>query len=209
MALEGKLHIERGVYGEDTRSTYGIRVRPATAMEARRLSSQPEWVFFLPYVPLSICPDLPDPAAEFAYARNVQMEVVAWDVDYELVPKLSTADRSTAKIFGILRPQGVEFLNFARGLVLQDAGSKLATRVVIDRVQIVEPTLSRASSRERLLATKLEIFVLGVQSASALFTLVPDEQLKHLRVVRQSQMGDPGLWKVMHQFWSGDRRVKL
>lgn len=201
MGVEGKLHFHRGVYDETVKSTYGVKVRPASAMEKIRLSAQPEYVYFLPYIPLALCPDLPDPAAEFVYARNIQMEVVCWDLDYELVPSLTTSDRTTAKIFGILKPLGLEFINFASGFILEDVNSRLAVRTVIESARIIEPTISRSSSREKLLSTTLDLFVIGIQSPSATFTLLPDRQLKHLRMVRQADRGDVALWKVMNQFW--------
>lgn len=203
------LHHPRGVYGEDVCSPYGVKIRSASRMESIRLSAQSEFVYYIPFLPMVLSPSLPEAVSEFAYANNLNVDVVHWALDYELVPKLSSSELSTANIFGIAQPHGNDFLNFASGMMLQDEATGLVVRLIIDKVKIIEPTISRAVSMEKLLSNQLEVFVFGLQSPNVAFTLQPDVELKTLRVVKQTHAGDPGLWQVMNKFWSGDKRLIL
>lgn len=192
-----------GVYGEDVRAPVGVRVRDATALEHRRLSAQPEFIFFLPYIPLVVCPEMPDPVAEYACSQNIELTLVRWSLDYQLVPKLSNPDLSTANIFGLERRVGLAMLNFANGFLLEDQKRKLVLRLFVGSVDMIEPSVSVARPSEKLLAMTLKVYYFGVQTPSCSIGLAASQRDKTCRVI-QDRNGDPGLWRAMAVFWNGE-----
>ena len=190
---------KQGIYGETTVSPYGVRLRPAGLFERRRLAQQP-YVYYVPYVPLVMVPQVPDPLAEFCFAKQKDVDVVHWDLDYELCPKLSHADLVTDKLFGVPRSQAADIFNFANGMILEDQKSKTIIRLVVEATTILEPTISRSRPIDKLLANKLSVVYFGIQTPRSMFRLVPDQQLKTLRV-RKTAEGDRGLSTLMSRFW--------
>ncbi len=201
------LFIPPGVYGEDTEAPHGVKVRPAGAFELRRLSQQPQFTFFLPYLPLALCPSLPEPVKEYAYANNRQIEVTYWPLEYHLIPSLGKRDIRTDRIFGILNPDGVEFLNFARGIVVEDVKTGYIARLLVQRHTLIEPSISMAQSMERILASQFTCYSLSVQLPDRLVMLQRDEKnLSTLRVVQDMKGGDPKLWVLARKLWAEDPR---
>lgn len=199
--LDGGWFKQPGVYGTTERVKDAPRVRRATAMENRRLSKQPEFTFFLPYLPLAICPSIPDVAAEFCDAYGRSIELVFWKLDYPLMPSLAKREIDTAGIFGVAGEDGKLLMNFAQGIVLQDEGARLIYRLIVDRYRLLEPGVSLARPMEKLLAEHLDIHVIGVQSPTSLWTAVPHGPSKQLSIHRNDNGGDPALWKLMKRFW--------
>ena len=201
------LFIQPGVYGEETPAPHGVKLRAAHAFELRRLSQQSQYTFFLPYIPMAICPSLPDPVAEYAYAGNRQVEVVYWPVEHQLVPSMAKKEIRTDRVFGILNPDGVNFLNFARGIVLEDVKTGYVARILINQHQLIEPAVSMSQSMERILASQFTCYSLSVQLPDKLIMLRRDEaNPSKFRVVQDLSGGDRRLWHLARKIWMDDSR---
>lgn len=192
-----------GVYGQDVVAPAGVRLRAASPMESRKLAGRDDYIFFLPFLPLALCPHLPDPVAEYAQHANISLDLVYWPLDYHLVPKMASKDIRTDRVFGIPREHAWAFLNFAAGMLLEDRKTGLVSRLVIDRIRIIEPTQPSSSSAEKLMASLVDVRVFGVQTPTTLYRLQRAKNPKLLVVTREAS-GDAALWKVMNKFWTLD-----
>jgi len=193
-----------GFYGEAEKAPHGVRTRPAVALELRRLSKQPEYTFFLPFLPLAICPNLPEPVAEYAAANNRQVEIVQWNLNNQLVPALLKRNVRTDRVFGILNPDGQHFLNFAQGMLLEDVKTKFIARLVIERHWLVEPQVSTSQSLDSILASQFPCYSLSIQFPDKLVTLRRDTNPTVFRVIQDINQGDKKLWTVARNLWRLD-----
>lgn len=191
---------KRGIYGETVVSPYRVKIRNATLFESRRLSSQ-EFIYYVPYIQMRLVPGWPDPLSEYCFAKQRDIEIVAWELDYELAPKLASSDLTTARIFGIRPEIAMDVFNFVNGLILEDAKTNAVIRSIVEHCQIIEPTISRSKPMEKLLADKLQLVYFGIQTPKSTYRLVADKEYKTL-VVQKSQVGDPGLLRLMHHYWT-------
>jgi len=191
---------KQGVYGETTVSPYRVRIRKATLLESRRLSSQ-SFVYYVPYIPLRFLPQLPDPLSEYCFDKNTDLEVVYWELDYQLCPSLATGDLSTSVVFGIRPDVADDVFNFVNGIVLEDQATRTVVRMLLDKIKIIEPTISRSQSMEKLLANQLELVVFGLQIPNARYALRPDGEFKQLQVAKLPE-GDISLKHLLHRYWT-------
>lgn len=209
MVTKDRWFLQPGVYGESERATFRPSMRPATYLEQRRLSQQPEFVYFLPFLPLAICPDLPDVLGEYCQACEKSIQFVHWRLDQQLIPSLWKREIDTANIFGIEREVGLEVLNFARGVILQDEKTKSVFRLLVQSVNIIEPGVSAARPAEKILADRLTLYSFCVQSGDAMWRLQLAKPPTHCLVVKDVKGGDPALWSVMRRFWTRGVSTKI
>lgn len=203
---EPKPFHQPGVYAEDTVAPHGVRTRPARGLELRRLSQQTNYVFFLPYIPLAVIPELADPVCEYAYAFNREVELVYWNVEQQLIPSLAKRNITTNKVFGLAREDGIAFLDFARGIIVEDIRKQQIARIVIQAHRLIEPQVSTAQSAEKILASQFVCYSLSVQLPDCLVTLSGAADLCSFRVIRDNDRGDPKLWQLARKIWNADPR---
>ena len=201
------MQVTGGVYGETERSTYRPRLRPATALEQRRLSRQ-SFMYFMPFLPLAVCPEMPDVLQEFCSAHGRDLDVVHWKIDRQLVPRLAARQIDTGVLFGIRSDVGGEVINFANGVILQDQGKRLAYRLVTASHQLIEPGVSLARPAEKILADRLTVQVLNVQSVDSGWELVLNDPPVDFRVVKLIRR-DVYLCQIVKAFWSRGLRTRI
>lgn len=190
-----------GVYGETERASHRPQMRKPTALERRRLSSQPEFTFFAPFIPMLVCPDAPDVLAEYCLASGKPITFVHWRLDQQLFPRMYDAGIDTANLFGVEGEDGKELINFAQGVIIQSEGESLAYRLLVQKVPLLEPGVSMAAPAEKLLTDVFDVHVFCVQTPNEAWYSVPAEPPTHLQLVRNLKQGDEGLWTVMNRFW--------
>lgn len=189
-----------GVQDQGEVSPLRAKLRPATHLESRRLSAQ-AFTYFLPYLPLALCPSLPDPMSEYAYSLNKDIDVVHWDVDKLLMPSLSKRGIDTNKVFGVELQFGWDFLNFANGFVIQDEAQKLIYRVYTQTFSLLEPSVSCSVPMEKLLGNQFQVSVLCLQSPEASWSVIPATPPTHFLVKKNTSGGDKNLWVLAKRFW--------
>ena len=201
------MKVTEGVYGETERATYQARMRPATLLEQRRLSAQ-QFVYFLPFLPLAVCPDMPDVVREFCADQQRDVELVHWKLDVQLVPKLINRGIDTSVIFGMRPEDGLAMLNFANGIILPDEANQEAYRIMTESCKLIEPGVSLARPAEKILADQVTIHVLNVQSSQAGWRLVANEPPVDFRVVKLIQR-DVYLCQIVRAFWTRGLRTRI
>lgn len=186
-----------GIYDEVDRAKFGIKLIPATSVQHRRLSAQPEFSYYLPFLPLAICPDAPDVMAEYVEALQIWIDVTHWKIDHQIVPALIKRDIDTANIFGLPNEKAWEFYNFANGVIVQDTKTSAVYRILVYPQRIIEPSVSMARPAEKILANAVTVHVFAVQTVESLYWLTPDKKNpKQLVVVKQPKR-DEELWRMM------------
>lgn len=197
-----------GAYGESERATFRPKLRKATMLECRRLSSQPEYTYYVPFLPLAVCPAVPDVAAEYCLAYGKDLELVHWKIDRPLIPSLGKVSIDTSNVFGIAGSDGPKFINFANGILLQDEGQQLIYRMWTQAVDLIEPSVTLSRPAERILADQFRLHVFCLQSEKAAWYVRPAVPPVELEVVRSNQ-GDIGLAEVGRRFWRRGRRTDI
>lgn len=206
MEIDGAIFQQKpaGVYGETDTAPHGVELVPATSLQHRRLSAQPEFVYYLPYLPMALCQSAPDVIAEYAYATNKHIRITHWELDQLLVPGLMKRQIQTNHIFGIAASEAVAFFNFANGIIIQDPVSQAFFRIFVDASTMIEPSVSLAQPAEKILANQVLVYSFAVQTAEALYRLRTDpKNPKSFQVVRVNQK-DRQLWAMMMRFWNED-----
>lgn len=206
--MRGDWSIREGLYGEAERASFKPKARVASVLETRRLSDLP-YQFFLPYLPLAVCPAMPDALAEFCQAQQCSVDLVHWQLDQLLVPSLIKRQIQTNTIFGIEDERAHAFFNFANGIILQDEARQEVYRLIVDKHRMLEPGVSLAQPAEKILANQLDIHVLGVQSPSCMWTLVPAKPATHFLVQKHTKGGDKRLWQIAKRFWRRGNRTQI
>jgi hypothetical protein len=201
--------VPEGVYGEGERADFHPSIRKPTVLEQRRLSQQPEFVYFVPYLPLAACADAPDVAAEYCLAKQTDVRFVCWEVDSPLFPKLSAVGIDTRYIFGVEKKVGDDLLDFASGIILQDEGQKLVFRLVVQKLKILEPGVSLARPQEKILADLFEVNIFCVQTADALLHAEVAEPPTRFKIKYNKKGGDPGLCQVAKNFWTRESGTRI
>lgn len=197
----------RGVYDQTERATQSVRLDRPTAIESRNLGSQTdEFLFFVPYVPLLVAPGLPDIAKEYATAKNVDIRLVYWELDYQLVPSFAKRGIRTDRVFGLDRKTGLDLINFSLGCVLQDQKTGTLAKINCSLASIIEPTISSSKPAEKLLANQLQIYCMGVQFPAERYDLQVCKNRKELQLVRTDNQ-DFELWQMMNRFWRGETPI--
>ena len=186
-----------GVYGEVDRAGFGVELVPAKTSQHRRLSMQSEFVYYLPFLPLAICPDAPDVMAEYVQTMDIWIKVTHWSIDHQLVPSLIKREINTANIFGLPVQHAWGFFNFANGIIIRDTKSNAVYRILVQPQPIIEPAVSMARPAEKLLANRVVVHTFAVQTTDHLYSLLPDtKNPKQFRVVQQPRR-DVELWRMM------------
>jgi hypothetical protein len=198
-----------GAYGEEDRATFRPRLRSATLLEQRRLSSQPEFTYFVPFLPLAICPAIPDVASEYCLAYGKDVDLVHWKVDRQLIPSLIKVEIDTSNVFGIAGLDGPQFIKFANGIILQDEGTQSIYRLWTKPVRLIEPSVSLSRPAEKILADQFTLHVFCVQSAKSAWHVAPKTPPVDLAVVRSDKQGDAGLTAVANKFWRRGRKTDI
>lgn len=196
-----------GVYGESERARMRPRLRVATVLEHRRLSEQ-GFTYFIPFLPLAVCPDMPDVLSEYCQAYGRDVEVVHWKIDRPLVPSLIRRGIDTAMVFGVRAPDGPELINFANGIILQDEATRLIFRLYTTLHRLIEPGVSMARPSEKILADRFNVYALNVESPESVWYLkespVPVDFL-----VAKAERKEKELWQLGSRFWKRGVRTKI
>ena len=183
------------------------RLRVATTVERRRLSQQ-NFTYFVPFLPLAVCPQMPDVVAEYCQSAQRDIDIVHWSLDRQLVPSLLKRDIGTAVVFGIAGQDGPDFINFANGIVLQDEGTRSIFRIYTEQHKLIEPTVSLARPLEKILADSFTIHSMNVQSPEYDWYLVPSSPPVDFMVAKKA-CREQVLWKVSQRFWKRGCRTQI
>lgn len=160
------------VDADGVRTKEKISVRKATELETRCVSSlADQFMFFVPYVPLLVCPNAPDVTAEYCDKNNTNLDLVAWNFGRPLVPQMSKAGIDTSTVYGVAASQAASFFNFCKGVIVDDPDSKTYFRVLFNRAVVMSPGNTSGASAETLLSKTVELKCFAMTSANTTYYL--------------------------------------
>lgn len=145
--------------------------RKATSLEQRgvdRLTD--EFMFFVPYIPLVVCPQAPDVVAEYCDKNNTNIELVGFDFERQLVPQLRSVI-PTHCVFAIRNEEGQKFFNFAKGVIVDDPIERKYCRIVLNKVKLFSPNARTGSSQERLESKAVQVISMSIQTMDTFYFL--------------------------------------
>lgn len=190
-----------GVYGQDERAQFKPRMRKATSLERADLSRLEGYMFFVPFIPLAVCPECPDVVAEYCQAANVSLDVVHWTLDKQLMPSMLKLGIDTGHLFAVVGEHGPRLINFTNGIILQDEGKKLIWRLFVDEQQLIPPYVSLSQPAEKLIKKMIKVNIFACQSYERLYTARTSDNKTYFHVLRSDKHGDPALWQMAKRFW--------
>lgn len=165
---------QQGV-ADDTleRTKERVTARKASSIEHTMMRDMGKYFkFFLPYVPLTVCPGAPDMLAEYCDKNNVDVELTFWDLDRQLVPQLASAGVcDTSRVFGIRHEHADKVFNFSRSVIVDDEEQKQYFRILLSQSMLLPSGVSLVQSAEKIRSSLLPIILLGVQTQDTWFYL--------------------------------------
>lgn len=160
------------VDADGTRTKEKISIRKATDLETRCISSlADQFMFFVPYVPLLVCPNAPDVAAEYCDKNNTNLKLVSWNFERPLVPQMAKAGIDTSTVFGVEVSQAESFFNFCKGIIVDDPDSKAYFRVLFNRAVVFSPGNTSGASAEVLMSKTIDLKCFAMTSADTTYYL--------------------------------------
>jgi hypothetical protein len=157
---------------EGDRTNERVSGRRATDLEHRGICGMKnDFMFFIPYVPLVVCPAAPDVIAEFCDKNNVNIELVHWDFDRQLVPQLTKAGISTQFVFGLPKSQALQFFNFAKGVIVNDCEQRKYFRILLTAGSLLPRSQISGSTSEVLNHSAIPVVSFAIQTATQVFYL--------------------------------------
>jgi hypothetical protein len=190
-----------GIFEDGDRVRDRVRLRPASTLERCGFVSSPAYRYYLPYVPLVVCPDVPDVVAEFCNDRNLDLDIVYWKFDKQIIPQFSQAGIDTSMIFGIEQRIADEVFNYLRGTVVQDPTQREFFRLRLESVRLAPGCVSMACSAEKIIQSMVDLLVVSVQTKESYYFCQVADSPDRLQFCKKHDP-DRELNRLMRDFWN-------
>lgn len=195
-----------GLYDEVERVNDKVRVRKSSTLEFNSMHVLDKFIYFIPYVPLLVCPDAPDFVAEYCGEHNTDVDLIQFDGNYQLLPNFVKANIDTSAIFAMDKMVGLSVLNLARGIIVQDEKQKLFFRFRVQKLRIVPPNIRMSQSAEKIVESMIDLYSISVQSHEAYYFCSVDTPPNKLLFCRRNEK-DTELTKMMDLFWKNESEI--
>ncbi len=182
-----------GIYGYGDVATQRVVFRRASALEVGSMHCLgDQYAFFVPYIPMVVCPSIPDFIAEYANANNTDIDIIEFPGTQQLMPQLTAAKMNTSSLLAVRCHDQEALFNFAKSVVLEQAKERMAYRLLWDLVHILAPGTSLAMPMEKLRTRLIKVYVLAVQTTSTYYFGKMNADAKTIAFCRQDRK-DPVL----------------